>query len=117
MKYGIYYAYWEQEWAANYIPYIEKVAKLGFDFLEIACTPINGYSKQQLHDIRQAARDNGIFLTAGHGPSASQNLASADPAVAGAGAGREGRPGAGAGGKRGYLPPPARSCGKRALSL
>ena len=82
MKYGIYYAYWEQEWASDYIPYIEKVAKLGFDFLEIACTPINGYSDQQLKDIRQAAKDNGIFLTAGHGPAPSQNLASADPAVA-----------------------------------
>ena len=81
MKYGIYYAYWEQEWASNYIPYIEKVAKLGFDFLEIACTPINGYTDQQLKDIRQAAKDNGIFLTAGHGPAPSQNLASADPAI------------------------------------
>ena len=81
MKYGIYYAYWEQEWASDYIPYIEKVAKLGFDFLEIACTPINGYTDQQLKDIRQAAKDNGIFLTAGHGPAPSQNLASADPAV------------------------------------
>ena len=81
MKYGIYYAYWEQEWASDYIPYIEKVAKLGFDFLEIACTPINGYSDQQLKDIRQAAKDNGIFLTAGHGPAPSQNLASSDPAV------------------------------------
>lgn len=81
MKYGIYYAYWEQEWACDYIPYIEKAAKLGFDFLEIACTPINGYTDQQLKDIRQAAKDNGIFLTAGHGPAPSQNLASADPAI------------------------------------
>ena len=38
MKYGIYYAYWEQEWQADYLPYIEKAAKLGFDCLEIACT-------------------------------------------------------------------------------
>ncbi len=82
MKYGIYYAYWEHEWAADYIPYIKKAAGLGFDFLEIACTPVNGYSKQQLTDIRNAAKDNGIFLTAGHGPNASQNPASADPAVA-----------------------------------
>lgn len=81
MKYGIYYAYWEKEWAADYIPYIEKAAKLGFDFLEIACTPINAYSHRQLMDIRQAAKDNGIFLTAGHGPSAEQNLASSDSAV------------------------------------
>ncbi len=81
MKYGIYYAYWEKEWSADYIPYIEKAAKLGFDFLEIACSPINGYSMQQLKDIRQAAKDNGIFLTAGHGPKPDQNLASSDPAV------------------------------------
>ncbi len=65
MKYGIYYAYWEDKWEADYFKYIEKVAKLGFDFLEIACTPINGYSRQTLKDLRQAAKDNGIFLTAG----------------------------------------------------
>ena len=33
MKYGIYYAYWEKEWAADYIPYIEKAAKLGFSLI------------------------------------------------------------------------------------
>ena len=60
MKYGIYYAYWEDQWKADYFKYIEKVAKLGFDFLEIACTPINGYSRQTLKDLRQAAKDNGI---------------------------------------------------------
>jgi D-psicose/D-tagatose/L-ribulose 3-epimerase len=38
MKYGIYYAYWEDEWSADYIPYIKKAAGLGFDILEIACT-------------------------------------------------------------------------------
>ena len=82
MKYGIYYAYWEDQWKADYAKYIEKSARLGFDFLEIACTPINGYSRQTLLDLRQCAADNGIFLTAGHGPNADQNLASADPAVA-----------------------------------
>ena len=51
MKYGIYYAYWEDQWKADYFKYIEKVAKLGFDFLEIACTPINGYDKQTLLDL------------------------------------------------------------------
>ena len=38
MKYGIYYAYWEDQWKADYFKYVEKVAKLGFDFLEIAPT-------------------------------------------------------------------------------
>lgn len=81
MKYGIYYAYWEQNWSADYLPYIEKTARLGFDCLEIACTPLPGYSKEQLKEIRRAAEANGILLTAGHGPSAAQNLADRDEAV------------------------------------
>lgn len=81
MKYGIYYAYWEQEWGANYIPYIEKVAKLGCDCLEIGCAPINGYSIEHLKELRRCAEQNGIFLTAGYGPKPTENLGSADPAV------------------------------------
>lgn len=85
MKYGIYYAYWENEWRADYIPYIKKVADLGFDILEIACTPIPEYSKAQLAELKACAAENGIILTGGHGPSARHNLASADPAIVSAG--------------------------------
>ncbi len=81
MKYGIYYAYWEAQWSADYFPYIEKAAQLGFDCLEIACTPLLAYSHEALLRLRRSAADHGIFLTAGHGPAADQNLASADPAV------------------------------------
>lgn len=81
MKHGIYYAYWEDMWGADYIPYIEKVAKLGFDFLEIGCAPVNDMPVQKLKDLRKCAEDNGVFLTGGYGPSAKYNMASADPAV------------------------------------
>lgn len=81
MKHGIYYAYWEDMWGADYIPYIEKVAKLGFDFLEIGCAPVNGFSIEHLKELRKCAEDNGIFLTGGYGPSADRNLGSADPAI------------------------------------
>lgn len=81
MKHGIYYAYWEDMWSADYIPYIQKVAKLGFDFMEIGCSPVNDFSQQQLRDIRQCADDCGIFLTGGYGPSPDHNLGSADPDV------------------------------------
>lgn len=81
MKFGIYYAYWEQEWKADYRYYIEKAAKLGFDILEIAATPIPDFSNGQLEELKTCAAGNGIILTAGHGPSAKQNLSSADPAI------------------------------------
>ncbi len=85
MKHGIYYAYWEQEWNADYLYYIEKAAKIGFDVLEIAAHHINGYSPAKLAGIKRCALDNGIALTAGIGPSEDKNLSSADPAVRKAG--------------------------------
>ena len=81
MKFGIYYAYWEQEWEADYRYYIEKAARLGFDILEIAATPLSVYSDKQMAELKACAAGNGISLTAGHGPSADQNLSSSDPAV------------------------------------
>ncbi|MBO0126622.1 sugar phosphate isomerase/epimerase family protein [Agrobacterium sp. OT33] len=85
MKHGIYYSYWEHEWSAKFGPYIEKVAKLGFDIIEVAAHHINEYSDAELATIKQSAKDNGIILTAGIGPSKSKNLSAEDAAVRAAG--------------------------------
>ena len=69
MKFGIYYSYWEQEWSADCLKYVEKVAKLGFDVIEIAAHHLNSYSPAHIAEIARAARDNGIAITAGLGPS------------------------------------------------
>jgi D-psicose/D-tagatose/L-ribulose 3-epimerase len=34
-KIGIYYAYWTREWDADFHPFVDKVAALGFDLLEV----------------------------------------------------------------------------------
>ena len=81
MKFGIYYAYWEQEWRADYRRYVKKTAELGFDILEIAASPLPDYSDAQLYELRDMARAYGMTLTAGHGLAPDQNIASADPAV------------------------------------
>ena len=81
MKHGIYYSYWEHEWRADFLGYIEKVARLGFDVMEIAAHHINDYSNEKLSAVRQCAKDNGIALTAGIGPSKEKNLSSPDPLV------------------------------------
>jgi D-psicose/D-tagatose/L-ribulose 3-epimerase len=41
LKFGIYYSYWEQEWSADCLKYVEKVARLGFDVIEIAAHHLN----------------------------------------------------------------------------
>ncbi len=81
MKYGIYYAYWEKEWAADYEPYVEKVAKLGFDILEIGGAPLPDYTPEQIRRLRACAEASGIQLTVGYGPTWDHNMGSSDPAV------------------------------------
>lgn len=81
MKHGIFYAYWEQSWAADYKYYVEKVAKLGFDLLEIGAGPLPDYSEYEIKELKKCADDYGIGLTGGYGPVFNHNMGSSDPAV------------------------------------
>ena len=81
MRHGIYYAYWEQEWGAEYTQYVKKVASLGFDILELGGTPLPDYSEAQIHELRQCALDNRIELTTGYGPSYEHNMGAVDPKI------------------------------------
>lgn len=83
MKYGIYAPYWTHEWATENEHYIRKIKELGFDVLEISCVNlIQKYTtKEQLLTLKQCVADNGIMLTAGYGPTKTQNICSADPTV------------------------------------
>ena len=85
MKFGIYYPYWEQEWSADSLRYVEKVAKLGFDILEVPAQHFNDHTPAHIDEIRRAVEANGIAITAGIGPSPHKNLSSADPAIRKAG--------------------------------
>ncbi|MGL6202197.1 MAG: sugar phosphate isomerase/epimerase family protein [Lachnospiraceae bacterium] len=81
MKHGIYYAFWEQVWAADYKYYVEKVAKLGFDVLEIGSGPLPDYSDQEIKELKKCVDDHGIMLTAGYGPTFNHNAGSGDPKI------------------------------------
>jgi D-psicose/D-tagatose/L-ribulose 3-epimerase len=85
MKFGIYYPYWEHEWGGDCLKYVEKIAKLGFDIIEIAALPVSGYSPAHLDEIARCLKANGIAMTGGVGPSPERNLSSPDPAVRKAG--------------------------------
>ncbi|MDR0526394.1 MAG: sugar phosphate isomerase/epimerase [Spirochaetaceae bacterium] len=80
MKYGIFVAYWQKEWSADYMKYIDKAAELGFDILEIQCSAFyERYTKDSdIIALRDYAAEKGIILTAGYGPGKNQNLSSAD---------------------------------------
>lgn len=81
MKYGIYFAYWEKYWGADQVKYIKKVKELGFDILEVSGALLKNNTKERLAEIGQIAKNEGVILTCGYGPNASENLGSSDPDV------------------------------------
>ena len=80
-KVGIYYAFWEQEWAADYFKYVDKVSRLGFDVLELAAGGLESMSASARKDLARAAKDAGVELTYCIGLPAQYDLASPDASV------------------------------------
>lgn len=81
MKFGTYFAYWEQEWTADYIHYCSRVSNLGFDILEIAAAALPEMNRSQLIELRNAARNSSISLTSCIGMPSHLNVASEDEAT------------------------------------
>ena len=81
MKFGTYFAYWEQEWRGDYPAYCGKVAKLGFDILEVSAAGLIRMSDAEMDRMTKAAADAGVGLTAGLGFPPDSDMSSADPAV------------------------------------
>ena len=75
MKYGIYYSYWQDSWSADFVKYIEKAARLGFDILEINASSLADCSDREISEVKKRVSDNNIILTAGYGPKPEHNVA------------------------------------------
>lgn len=62
-KIGIYFAFWEKEWNADYAAYIRKVSRLGFDTLEVEAGALEKMPDSDKERIAAVAREEGIDLT------------------------------------------------------
>ena len=81
MKYGIYYAYWEKQWGADYLKYVKKVKDQGFDILEISCAGLKDMPKEEIEKLKAYKDELGIELTAGYGPKPTEDISSSDPEI------------------------------------
>lgn len=81
MKYGVYFAYWENEWDTNFEPYIEKVKSLGFDLLEVAALGLFNLNDDELTRLKDIAKAADIRLTAGIGIPKDFDVSSEDPLI------------------------------------
>lgn len=80
-KLGIFLNFWEQNWEADHIRYINKAADLGFDILEFQVDPLLLKSNDECNIIKCAAIDRGIELTYSMGLDPKYDLTSSDPRV------------------------------------
>ncbi len=62
-KIGIYYAYWTHDWGADFHPFVDKVADLGFDVLEVNASAIAELSPMERIELKAHAEDKNIALS------------------------------------------------------
>jgi len=80
-KIGIYYAYWTHDWDADFHPFIDKVAELGFDVLEVNGGTIARMTPEERQSLKAHADDKGIILSHCIGLPPQYDIASEDETV------------------------------------
>jgi D-psicose/D-tagatose/L-ribulose 3-epimerase len=80
-KIGIYYAYWVQNWDADFVPFVEKAAHLGFDILEVNSGTVTNMANKERDRLKEAAKANNIELTYCIGLTKEYDIASEDKAI------------------------------------
>lgn len=80
-KIGIYYAYWMHDWDADFHPFIDKVADLGFDILEVNAGTIAKMAGAERKALKEHADARGITLSYCIGLPADCDVASENVAI------------------------------------
>lgn len=80
-KVGIYYAYWTHNWAADFVPFVARAKKLGFDVLEVNSGTVADMSPAERKRLNEAAARHGVELTACIGLPAKYDPASPNRAT------------------------------------
>jgi D-psicose/D-tagatose/L-ribulose 3-epimerase len=80
-RFGIYYAFWTNDWDADFLPYVDKVAGLGFDILEVNAGTIARMSSRERLALAARARERGLELSYCIGLTADHDVSSEDESV------------------------------------
>lgn len=80
-KVGIYYAYWTHEWDVDFHPYVDKVADLGFDILEVNAGTFANLSSADRKALKAHADERKLNMTYCIGLPAAFDVASKDAAT------------------------------------
>lgn len=78
---GIFYAYWTRDWDVDFLPYVARAKRLGFDLLELHAAFLPGIGADARRRIREAADAEGLALSYGIGLPRDKDVSSIDEAV------------------------------------
>lgn len=78
---GIYYAYWTHKWDVDFMPFIPKAKKLGFDQLELNGGTLVETGAKTRNELKRTADDEGIVLSYGIGLPRPKDTSSLDENV------------------------------------
>lgn len=78
---GIYFAFWEPNWSADFASYVGRVKRLGFDTLELGAGALVDMSDADKQHIVDVANAEGVDLTYCIGLPPQYDVASPDEAV------------------------------------
>ena len=77
-KLGIFMNFWEKNWNADHIKYINKVADIGYDILEFQAQPLLEMTDDEMREIKGVADDRELELTYSLGLDPAFDVSSAD---------------------------------------
>ncbi len=80
-KIGIFFTYWVSDWDADPHPYIDKVADLGYDSIELHAGYVADLSAEERKKLKAHADERGIGFTYVIGLTQDKDVSSEDPAV------------------------------------
>ncbi|MCJ7518992.1 MAG: sugar phosphate isomerase/epimerase [Anaerolineaceae bacterium] len=80
-KIGIYYAFWINDWNVDFHEYVDKVADLGFDILEVNAGTVANMTSDERKKLKAHADSKKIDLTYCIGLTHEFDIASADDAT------------------------------------
>jgi len=84
-KVGIFYAYWTHDWDADFHPFVDKAADLGFDVLEVNGGTVANMTPEERRALKAHADDRNIALSYCIGMPAEYDIAAQDRSVREAG--------------------------------
>jgi D-psicose/D-tagatose/L-ribulose 3-epimerase len=77
-KVGIFYAYWTDQWDVDFHPFVDKVADIGFDILEVNAGTVANMSSRERKALKAHADDRNLDLTYCIGLPAAYDVAAED---------------------------------------